>query len=624
MEAYSHSSRRAPVGRRGRRTRHPSGAFLSWRRQALLLTLALALALATIALLLLGDAMGVLPGGSPLGAPAVHGAAGLRAGATPTTPAGPGTFTLVSPSSARGPSGATLTFAGSGWGTTSVAIGVSLNGCDPVSNWQNNTITHVTPDGSGSFGNASGQWPGALTNVGTYTLCAYDGTGQPVTGPSYSLLSASSPTITLSASTAQVSQPITITGTNFLGVGGVQLTAQGPSGAQKNIGVVSPDSNGGFTTAYAPAAADVGTVTITAQSVPEGSAAPVLSATANLTVGAANTPTPTVSPTSTAAVKTSTPASTNSGGPSLGLIIALVVGILLALLIIVGVVAFLVLRRNNGPKEDPDGEALYGARDPTGRFPSRGGFASDGYGRGYSEEYPSAYGPTSGYASAPGRATRGYPGADYAGARDPYASSGGVAAWDDPPPDPNWRARPMTGRRATMPDDSLDGLAYPDLPTGAPGDSYDGYPTRGGWDEATGAYTNETGAYGSSGYTDETGAYGGAPYGGQPPANDGYGAYGAGGAPSGRRPTPGRAGAYPDYDETYGGATRPAGPPPNAGYPPPPLVPPSASGPGGPRSSPGRGGQTGGRGSAGRPPQPDPRRGGWDDPDASDDGRGGW
>jgi len=591
-----------------------------------LLTVALALALATIALLLLGDALGIAPTGSPLGAPPVHGAPGHRAGATPTdTPAGPGTLTLISPTSARGPVGATLTFAGSGWGTTSVAIGASLNGCSPISNWQNNTITNITPDASGSFSDASGQWPGALTTVGTYTLCAYDGTGQPVSGPTYALLSASPAAITLSATTDQVSQSITITGTNFLGVSGVQLTAQGPTGAQKNIGVASPDSNGGFTTSYAPAATDVGAVTITAASVPEGSAPAVLTATTNLTVGAASTPTPTVSPTATTPVTTTTPPTTTSSGPSLGLVIGLVVGILLALLVIIGVVAFLVLRRNNTPRDDPGGDGYYGGRDPTGRFPSRAGYGSDGYGRGYSEEYPSAYGPASGYASAPGRATRGYPGADYAGARDPYASSGGVAAWDDPPPDPNWRARPMTGRRSAPPGDSLDGLAYPELPVGAPGDPYDGYPTRGGWDEATGAYTNETGAYNPGGYTDEAGAYGG-----QPPANAGYGGYagyGAGASPSGRRPTPGRASGYPDYDVTQGGVTRQAGGPADAGYPafpPTPLVPPGASSPGGPRSSPGRGGATGGRGAPARPPQPDPRRGAWDDPDASDDGRGGW
>ncbi len=603
MEAYSHSSRRPPVGRGGRRTRH-AVALLSWRRQALLVTLALALALATIALLLLGDAMGIVPGGSPLGAPAVRGAAGQRAADTPTPQTGPGTLTLISPSSARGPAGATLTFSGSGWGAASVAIGASLNGCNPVSNWQNNIITNITPDASGSFSDASGQWPGALTTVGTYTLCAYEGSGQPATGPSYSLLSASPAAITLSVTTAQVGQQITITGTNFFGVSGVQLTAQGPSGGQKNIGVVSPDSNGGFTTGYAPASADVGAVTITAQSVPEGSAPAALTATTNLTVAAPNTPTPTVSPTATASTSTTVTPNTTSSGPSLGLIIGLVVGILLALLVIVGVITFLVLRRNNGRQPGPEDDGYYGGPDPTGRFPARSSYGPDSYGRGYSEEYPSAYGPASGYLSAPGRATRGYSGADYG--RDPYASSGGVAAWDDPPPDPNWRARPMTGRRGVAPDDSLDGLDYPELPVGAPGDSYDGYPTRGGWDEATGAYTNETGAYGPSGYTDETGAYGG---------------YGAGPGPSGRRPTPGRAGGYPDYDAAYGGATRPAGGPADAGYPqaypPTPLVPPGASGPGGPRSSPGRG-------APARPPQADPRRGGWDDPDASDDGRGGW
>ncbi|HLY31867.1 MAG TPA: hypothetical protein VKQ36_12630 [Ktedonobacterales bacterium] len=608
------------------------------------MALAVALALAALVLLLLGEALGILPGGSPLGAPAARGAQRDDT-PTPTVTASPpptGTITLVSPISHQGPAGVTLTISGLGWGASSVTITANIGSC-PATALTTNTLSTVATSG-GAF-EADPPWPAALTQTGIYTLCAYDGQNTPVAGPTYTLLTSSSPTLTLSPTNAPVNQSVTITGANFVGVQNVTVKAMQSDGTTHNIGTYPPDATGAFTAQYVPQASDVGSISITATSeIDPNASTPALSATAQLTVGAANTPTPTVAAT-TPPVNPNN--NSSSHGPSVGVIIALVVGILLALLLIIGLVMLVIIRRN---RADEDAEPGYG-RGPDGRTPPRRGFGGEtGYGRGYSGAY-GAYSdeyPTSGsFASG---ARRAYGESRYG---DEYADrvpSGGVSGWDDPEPDPNWRSRPMSGRRPALSDDSQDDLGYPNLGP------------RGGWGEATGeytdaygtGYTDEAGAY-RGGYTDEAGVYGagyppgytneGATYGDQPvygrrPSSGAARSPGAPGAGSPLSPPPrsGNRQTPNPYEAIEEPNTRPANPSSRPGpygasypaYPPPPLVPPGGAGQSGARSGPGRGGPTGGRGSGARPAAPDPRRSGpgapsgWDDPNASEDGRGGW
>ncbi len=646
MDAFSHTSRHAAVVRRARRAPRRKGrpaAFMSWRRQGRLVGLAVALALALLVLLLLGEALGVLPGDSPLGAPAARGAPLIPLDTptttitpTPTTPPA-GTISLVSPISHEGPTNATLTITGAGWGASSVTITANIGSCPATPSTANN-LTTVTPSG-GSF-TADPPWPASLTQPGIYTLCAYDGKNPPVSGPAYTLQVGEPAALSISPTPAQANQPVTISATNFLGVQSVTVKATTPDGAVHTIGVYQPDATGAFQAQYVPQATDTGgSITITAQSPVDPSATvPALSVTTQLTVGAANTPTPTVAPTATTAVAPSS--TSNSHGPSVGVIVALVVGILLALLLIVGLVAFVIIRRNSAPGDDI--ERGYG-RGPNGRTPPmRRGY---GYDPGYSEEYAAPGGYASGARRSLGQ-TRGY-GNDYGGDYD-SRMVGGVSGWDDPEPDPNWRSRPMSGRRAALPDDSFDDLGYPSL--GAPARR-----AADGWDDTTGAYTgqygpegytDETGAYTdgyASGYTDESTSYSDQPVYGRRPQSGGPARTSGAPGPAPLSPPPGRAsgasGGRPSYPDPYDPLepkTRPAGPSsrpgygasyPGTGYPPAPLVPPGAGPVSGSRSTPGRGGPTGRRNSGVRPASPDPRRSGpgappgWDD---TDDGRGGW
>lgn len=339
------------------------------------------------------------------------------------------TLTMLSPSSGAGPVGAHITLGGTHWGTGHLTLGAVPNGaaCGAPSNWY--LLPSATPTGSDGSFTQTFIWPVSLSDTnGSYNICVKNAGGQSASVP-YSVLSSAPPIIALSVGSVPVGSSVTITGSNFFSSLPIdidlQTNTQGSTGQTRLVGTASPEGNGTFTYSYSAISGDVGSLTVLAQTQPEGQAPSALYATATLNV--LDAPTPTASASATAAATTTTqpvvvPTVPQSGAntPS-ALMVGLIAMIALVLAVVIGIVAFLLLRRK-------------------GDEPSQGGWPASpgGSGSGWStsQRYPAQPFPD----------------------EDPWpAALGGVARWDDSTndledgPGPDWRGRTMGGTRPRMP-----------------------------------------------------------------------------------------------------------------------------------------------------------------------------
>lgn len=478
------------------------------------------------------------PADAPWAAPVAHAAGNADPGAT---------LTLVSPSSGQGPVGAHLTVSGSGWTSGSVAVGAaqSAANCATGPTWMT-TFKVETPSG-GSFSD-SFIWPSSLSS-GVYYLCAAPANaGAPtaaggVAGQTYTVKASSPPALILSTSSVQVGQPVTINGSNFVGVSSVNLSYGNTGAGMTPIQTVSPDGNGNFAVQFQPNGTVTGNVTIAAASSPDqGAQQPALSTTASLLVTAAPTATPTPSPspspspspepTSTTAIVASPPTThTDTGGN--GLIVLLIVGIVLSLLVILGAVAFLLLRRRGGPGEGYPG----GPGGPGGGYSGTGPVTSYG-------QSATGYGPApTGRYSTTGTYGR----SGMFDVPEPYNGPqvGGVAQWEepDPLPDSDWQPRPMSGSRARFDDPS-----YPPYPTtGYPQEGYSGGQSGAPVPAPVPDYSGPPDPWASA-----AGMASGDVWGGAPPAGRGTGRFG------GVQPSQGQGARHPWQQQDDGGwNTRP-------------------------------------------------------------------
>ena len=426
-----------------------------WIKQGQRLVIAATLALLASVLLLLADAAGAVPASllphTPLHARSAH-AMAITASAATDTPTPTATpqpqvpvISLVSPSAGSGPVGAHISIKGHSFsGTTATIYAATQPDCG------GSQATLTTPSlSNGAFGTTSFIWPTNLSN-GTYYICANNLTSG---APSYQVLGSGPPTLSLSASTASTGDTVTVTGSNFVGSpGGTTINITESSGGTPltlNGATLGPD--GSFSITETLSKTIVGNnVTINAYSPPEGGAQPVLQASASLSVQSL-TPSPTVEVTPTQSAIGGPTSPGTSATPRAGgtwLVVLLIVGIVLALLVILGVVAYLVLRGRNG-----------GERGVGGDFPGGGG--AGGYGQGATGRYSQVgqYG-RSGIFDTPNAYT------------EPYAGPpvGGVSQWDeqDATPGPDWQPRPMTGYGQSDADTQVSNFnQYPDYPAGA-------------------------------------------------------------------------------------------------------------------------------------------------------------
>ncbi|HEX6798188.1 MAG TPA: hypothetical protein VF116_10810 [Ktedonobacterales bacterium] len=422
---------------------------------------------------------------------------------TPTATPTPGTISLVSPSYGSGPVGAHVTVSGAGFSGSSVALKAASH--PDCSSAQANLASASLAGGSFT---QTFVWPSSLPN-GTYYICA-NGT---TSGPSYQQLATSAPAISLSAPSAAQESQLVISGSNFVGLSAgssIQLEAQQGS-AQANLPSGVVDANGQFTVPWSVDVSFTGTVVISAQSPPEGTAPPVLQASASVNVTPPSTATPSAtasaSPTSSGAIGGTT-STKNSGGGGAGLVL-LIVLLIVAVLVGGGAAAFVLMRRNgngaggSGPQAPyPPGSGGYPGYP--GYSPSPYGASSPGWdaptvgmgGMGRSGQYP-------GGAGGMGTGTGGY------GAAGGYGGYGGdgvgaVSQWDESAeeygdePSAGWQPRPMTGYGDfNLPPESRQG-----------GGEGGGYAPTDPWGDASGYGSSGGGAgggYGNYGSQDDAG-----------------------------------------------------------------------------------------------------------------------
>jgi hypothetical protein len=272
--------------------------------------------------------------------------------------------------------GAHLTFSGEHWSGTQVSLTAATTSCDtPASG-----LGQATIPASGSF-TTTIIWPTSLDSSGAvYLLCATsDSSDSATAAQSYRVRSDTPPALSVSLTDAGVGQEVQISGANFIGASNVTLEIETPRG-QRTLATLVPDpKDGSFVQSYVPSSGDMGAVTLTATSAPDGSAPPELQASAALTIGPAPIPSPTVAPTpvpTSGPVIVSRESSSSAGAGALAQVVLLVVGGFLALLALIGVAAWLALRpRNDGLHRRKSGE--YGgypapaSRDmPTRRAPA--------------------------------------------------------------------------------------------------------------------------------------------------------------------------------------------------------------------------------------------------------------
>ena len=420
-----------------RRIRFDGTAYLG--AHAFRLAAAAVLALLAFALLLLADAAGTVPAPlSPLPAVAVHSQPKATATNTPTVEATatatstvatpPPSISVVSPVSGSGPVGAHITVQGTNFTGSSVTLfGSTEHDCSV----KRGTLAAVAP--SGGNVNATFVWPVSFP-VGTYYICAG---GMTTSSAKYQVLSASPPTLSLSTLSVETGQPLTIVGKNFVGLAagaGITLTENsarsGSSGLPSNAVV---DSSGSFSVTWMVQGPQTGSVTIKAYGGFQGSAPAVLQASASVTIqpAATVTPTPIASPSAvpTAVTSIGTPSSPSSQtGNSFGLIVLLVIGIIISLLVIIGIVAYLILRR-----QEPDDGRKGPVQNPM--YPGTGGFGGN-------DSYADAT------VRLPSWGSNGHGGTIFpTGQRALPPMQGQVSQWEeqDEQPGPDWQPRPMSG-----------------------------------------------------------------------------------------------------------------------------------------------------------------------------------
>jgi len=319
--------------------------------------------------------------------------------ATPTATPTPSnaTLTLVSPASAQGPVGAHLTLSGRHWSGTQVSLAAATTSCASPEG----SLGQVTIPSGGSF-TTTFDWPATLAVSGTaYLLCATDDGGSSATAAQiYRVRSAAPPALSLSLSQAAVGQEVQIAGANFIGASSVTVMVRTPKG-ERPLATLAPDrKDGSFVHNYIPVRIDMGTVTLSASSAPDGSAPPALQATASLTIGAPLAPTATVVAT---AVPTTNPtivfAHPSRGAlDSLGLLAVLAAGGLLLLLPLMALAAWLILHGRlprYTPAPRPASALRQSARVPVGPSARPGGASQRIWADDLDEPSPAA-GPGSG------------------------------------------------------------------------------------------------------------------------------------------------------------------------------------------------------------------------------------
>src|SRR5215469_5378939 len=301
------------------------------------LLIAAALTLAVSALVLLVDATGAVP------APQVYSRPGpgnpsptatSPASATPTNtvPATPPSISLMSPSSDQGPVGAHVTIQGSNFTGSSPSIFASLQ---PDCSQSSGALPVSATISGGSF-TTTFVWPSSF-HVGIYYICA---AGMSGSNAVYQVLSTSPPALSLSTLSVEIGQPLTIQGSNFVGLpAGASISFTEVSGGQQPVLLqVNPpvvDSTGSFSVTWTvQQGLTTGTATIKASAGAEGSSPAVLQASAAVTIQAAATVTATVAVSPTVGQGENIHNQSSNG--SIILIILLITGILIAMAVIVG------------------------------------------------------------------------------------------------------------------------------------------------------------------------------------------------------------------------------------------------------------------------------------------------
>lgn len=357
----------------------------------------------------------------------------------------PASLTLVSPSSGSGPVGAQLTISGTNWSAGSVALGAVSAGssCGQTGSW---VASFPAGNASGGAFTVSFIWPVSLSDS-AYNICAANGSGQ-VAYVGYRVQSSAPPVLSLSNGSVHVGASVTVTGNNFFTSQPIFINLQTGAGTTRTLGTATADGNGTFSYAYTAIPVDVGSLTVIAVTQQEGQAPPAIQAQANLNVLAALTPTATITltPSSTKNAPVVVPSGgQQSGGGSGALIVALVAIMALILAVIVGVFAFLLMRRKND--ENSPANAGWGSS-----------YGAGGSGAGWSPSYSAPNLPF------PDDVTQ-------------QAPSGGVGLWDDEPdgPGPDWHGKSYGGTRPRIPTVEMPHGGQPRQPSW-PSDSR-GYPS---------------------------------------------------------------------------------------------------------------------------------------------------
>ena len=272
--------------------------------------------------------------------------------ATPTPV--PPDLTLQSPSTGQGPVNTYVTVVGSNFpGASTQIYASSQNNCQA----QQGLLATSSAISGGQLPPTTFIWPTSL-GEGTYYICA---TGMTGSAPVFTVLSNNPPSLTLSTTVDPINQPVTIRGTNFLGLPGtgtLVLMIQ-TTGYQAYLPSVTVAADGSFSLQWTPqltigsSAQFIGSDTLQVTSSPEGNAAPALQATASLTLQAASASTPVVTPTvpSSNGAPPTTP--TTSQTPT-----ALLVGVFALLaVVLLGVLGWLVyvLLKNRQRQVPPPG-----------------------------------------------------------------------------------------------------------------------------------------------------------------------------------------------------------------------------------------------------------------------------
>ncbi len=525
-----------------------NSSFGRWHIKRALMSLTLVCSVSV--LLLLVDASGAMP--QPLQRLMPIRAATVHAQTLEPAPV----ISLISPSSGSGPVEAHVTISGSNF-TGSTATIFAQTSADCVSGQQQ--VLGSPPLTGGGFSNFTFVWPASLAS-GTYYICT---SPAPASPPTYQVLSSSPPVLSLSTPVVQAGQTVTISGSHFVGASSVSLNLLLNGQQVGSIGTASPGGDGSFAVQYTADGSVTGNVTISGTSAPDGGAPPALQASVSLVIEDAPTATPSPSPspsptapatvtsTVTSAIAQPPQSDQNSGGG--GLLALIVVGFILALVVVLGIVVFFVLRgRGAAPGGYPGGPS--GPTGPGGFGKPVGGMGQFG-----------AFGPSSGErlgSSSP------FARSGMFDRPDPYAEPqiGAVAQWGEAPetwgadestPGADWQPRPMSGGHRPLEDPGFQPYPAPSNPPSGLVPPLPGLvpppPGLSGVNPPPDPWGDARGAFGP------TASDAPAPFGG-PPAAHASGSVNSGWAPMPDEGTGGASNA--DWASGRGGQTRPAAPDP--------------------------------------------------------------